>query len=208
MFSLSSKNHIDHPFHRIPAAARPNTNISFAIYDDSEDVLNDSPSPFVIEAWSDFIADYSGELGITLVKFLKYGALSGYEGGKRVLYSKNARVALQNKDYMSKRILDDFVAKRTQQVTPSAPFISSPLGLAAKHDGGLRKTTNLSYGDKKGFNGNISDECAYLTYLKVARVKEMFLTAGRRCIIFKRDMKDAFRNITLSKRMRWLFGFE
>lgn len=36
----------------------------------------------------------------------------------------------------------------------------------------------------------------------------MIRHAGRNCVIFKRDMMDAFRNIPLARKIRWLFGFQ
>ena len=47
---------------------------------------------------------------------------------------------------------------------PAPPFISSPLGLVPKHDGGFRKIHHLSYPSGDSVNDYVADEASSLSY--------------------------------------------
>lgn len=81
---------------------------------------------------------------------------------------------------------------------PSVLFILSPLGLVSKHDGGFRRIHHLSHPRGHSVNDHIPDKAGELRYRRFQRVLEFILKAGRHCIIIKRDIKDAFRNVTVA----------
>lgn len=87
------------------------------------------------------------------------------------------------------------------------PFIFSPLHLVPKHDSGWRKIHHLSYPQGHSVNDHIPDEAGEMRYPRFQDTLQLVILAGRRCIIMKRDVKDAFRNIRVAPQHQWLLGF-
>lgn len=104
------------------------------------------------------------------------------------------------------RFRDDLTLGRVEKVTGDWPFICSPLGLVPQ-PGGWRRIHHLSYPRHHLVNYHLPEKCAELKYTKFEEVRDMIREGGRSSVIFKRDVKDAFRNIPLAPHIRWLFGF-
>ena len=81
---------------------------------------------------------------------------------------------------------------------PLIPFISSPLSLIPKHNGGFQHIHHLSHPKGRSINNHISDKEGELRYIKFQEVLNLILKARRNCIIIKRDIKDAFQNIPIT----------
>lgn len=183
---------------------------SFRLVDTSKTKLLLSPSPFVITAWSELLHHYpDSRLRIHLVMLLRFGCLLGYHGSNAFILSKNPPSTLIDLDNIEKKITQDLYLGRIVEVEdPSPPFISSPLGLVPKHDGGFRKIQHLSYPARSSVNDYIAPNAFALSYSSLQKVFNMVVNAGKHSVLIKRDVKDAFRNIPVAPHMQWLLGFQ
>lgn len=131
---------------------------------------------------------------------LRFGVELGYKGPRDVLIlSKNLVSAMEDPSIIDNKLEEDLRLRRIVPVpNPSIPFISSPLGLVPKHDGGFRRIHHLSHPKGRSVNDHIPDGAGELRYIKFQEVLNLILKAGRHCIIMKRDIKDAFRNIPVA----------
>ena len=105
------------------------------------------------------------------------------------------------------KITEDLKAGLIKPITPSKPFISSPLGLVPKGDGGWRRIHHLSFPEDTSVNAFIPREFGTITYVTFDEIINNVITAGRHSIIIKRDIKEAFRNIPVAIPDQWLLGF-
>lgn len=78
---------------------------------------------------------------------------------------------------------------------PFLRFISSPLGLVPKHDGGFRKIHHLSYSNGNSVNDYITEEASSLSHTSLHEIFNKVILASRHAVLIKRDIKDAFRII-------------
>jgi hypothetical protein len=162
----------------------------------------------VIHAWKNLLLSYPGVLGENITGILTYGCQLGYIGPGQFLLSTNLNSAKLAPELITLQLHADLQLRRVRHVRPTFPFISSPLGLVPKHDGGYRRIHHLSHPRGSSVNDYISPECATLTYTSVADIFKLILTAGRGATIIKRDIKDAFRHIPVAPNWQWLLGFE
>lgn len=122
---------------------------------------------------------------------LLYGALTGYNGPE-----------------MDESIAKDLTLGRIFEIDlkDHSSYIISPMGFTPKHDGGIRKIQDLSYPAGRSVNDFTDPD--HLEYVRFTKVLEMVASAGHNCVIFKRDMQDAFRNIPLAPHQQWQIMFE
>ncbi len=141
---------------------------------------------------------------------LRFGAEIGYKGPQNVLIlSENLASAIEDPSIINNKLAEDIQLRRVISVpTPIAPFISSPLGLVPKYDGGFRQIHHLSHPKGKSVNDHIPDGAGELRYTRFYEVLDLILKAGRYSIIIKRDVKDAFPNMPVAPQHQWLLGFK
>ena len=113
-----------------------------------------------------------------------------------------------NPSVIKQKLLDDLSLSRVTSSLPMTPYICSPLGLVPKHDGGLRRIHHLSHPRGRSVNDYIPKDFSNIKYISIREVYTKILAAGRSCVIIKKDIKDAFRNIPVSTQDQWLLGFE
>ena len=77
-------------------------------------------------------------------------------------------------------------------------FMCSPLGLVPKKDSGLRRIHDLLHPLQRSVNAYINLDYSALQYTQIDQILDNIIKAGHYCIIFKRDIKDAFRNILIA----------
>ncbi len=139
---------------------------------------------------------------------LRFGAQLDYEGPNTFILSKNLMSALADTGIIDKKLAEDLRCRQVEKVTnPTLPFISSPLGLVPKHDGGWRKIHHLSHPVDCSVNDHIPDGAGEMRYTRFQDVLQMVIRTGRNCIILKRDVKDAFKNVPVASHQQWLLGF-
>lgn len=211
--SLANKNNL-YQFMRaypcLPAPSRPNTSIKFRLADASKPPLTNSPSPLKPSAWADLLAQYPGGLRIHLPMILRFGAELGYEGPSNAfILSDNLASALKDPAIIEKKLQEDLASGCVSPVQqPRPPFICSPLGLVPKHDGGWRRIHHLSHPRGESVNDYIPDGAGEMRYTRFQEVLQLVINAGRHCLILKRDVKDAFRNVPVAPQHQWLLGFK
>ena len=150
---------------------------------------------------------YPGPLYLWLVLVLQFGCLLGYTGPPAHIHSKNLVFALLDSQIITQKLEEDLLSGRVIPATQKYPFISSPLGLVPKPNGGLCRIHHLSHPRGSSVNDYISKEASHLRYTSLKKIIKMILHAGRHCIIIKKDIKDAFRNIPVVPHVQWLLGF-
>lgn len=179
----------------------------FPVVDITKTPLIYSPSPFILPAWGILLQHYPGPLYLWLVLILQFGCLFGYEGPPASIHSKNLTSALLDPQIIAQKLQDDLGSGRVIPATQKYPFISSPLGLVPKPTGGLRRIHHLSHPRGTSVNDFISKEASHLRYTSLTKIIDLILQAGRHCVIIKKDIKDAFRNIPVAPHVQWLLGF-
>jgi hypothetical protein len=171
----------------------------------SDPILESSPSPFKAEAWERLLSDYNySNLRWQITKILQHGCRIGYNGPKQLILSKNLKTCNVDPALISKKIAEDIQLGRLERTEPVGPLIASPLGLVPKHDGGMRRIHHLSYPDKLSVNDYIAEELAGMQFVKIETILQYIRNAGIGAWIIKRDIKDAFRNVPVSYKDRWL----
>ena len=86
-------------------------------------------------------------------------------------------------------------------------FISSPLGLAPKPNGGWRRIHHLSHPAGRSVNDYIPQQWGSLEYPTIDDAIAKIRYHGQGCVLVKRDFADAFRHIPVAKGDQWLLGF-
>ena len=175
--------------------------------DSNQPPLINSPSPFILPSWEALLSQYPGSLPVTLAGILKYGCQIGYNGPPQLILSQNLKSAQTDHSLISDKLISDLALRRVISRTHSFPFISSPLGLVPKADGSYRRIHHLSYPQGSSVNNHIPENAGAIKYIKITDIYEAILSAGRHCIIVKKDIKDAFRNIPVAPNNQWLLGF-
>jgi len=72
---------------------------------------------------------------------------------------------------------------------------------------GYRQIYNLSFLLVSLVNDTIPEEYGALVYTIVTAIQAYVISAGYRCLLLKRDIKDVFRIVPLSYKARTLMGF-
>ena len=104
------------------------------------------------------------------------------------------------------QIRHDRVVCLNQMLPPDS--ISSPLGLEPKPNGWLEEIHHLSHPRGRSVNCNIPVEHGSLEYTSVDEAISPVLKRGKGCVLVKRDLSEAFRQISVSKADWWLLGFQ
>ena len=111
-------------------------------------------------------------------------------------------------------ILSNDIAKQVSHhrlvecdITPSSHFISSPLGLVPKHDGGWRRIHDLSHPRGRSVNDFILKAHGALEYTAFDDAVSAVIRQGPGAKLVKKDLSDAFRHIPVAMQDRWLLGF-
>ena len=138
-----------------------------------------------------------------------FGCLVGYCGPEAHIINENLKSAQIDTQVITDGIANDLRKKRVREASSAPSFICSPLGLVPKKSApnSFRRIQHLSYPAGTSVNDGISREYGYLQYVKFHEFLDKVETAGQGAYMFKRDMKDAFRNIPLAPSIYWLFGF-
>jgi hypothetical protein len=153
------------------------------------------------------LAQYPGNLASTLTGILKYGCQIGYIGPLQHIISKNLKSSMLDPTVIKRKLSDDLALGRVLSTRPEAPFICSPLGLVPKHDGGFRRIHHLSHPRESSVNWFIPENYSKITYISIRNIFTEILATGRSCVIIKKDIKDAFRNIPIAPPIQWILGF-
>jgi hypothetical protein len=154
------------------------------------------------------LVDYSGDLPQLISGILKNGAQLGYEGPSQFILSRNLISANSDIRTIQDKLAADLKIGRVMTVSPSTPYICSPLGLVPKHDKGWRRIHHLSHPPSRSVNDHIRPDSAALKYVTLEEIWTTIIKTGRGSTIIKRDIQDAFRIIPIAVFQQWLLGFQ
>jgi hypothetical protein len=191
----------------IPADPRPNTIPQFELADSTSPFLVHSPSPFIPEHWKLLLNQYPGDLGLNITKILYFGTQLGYTGPPLHHRSRNLSSATAHPDVIDAMLVEDTRRKRVIPCRPGASLVLSPLGLVPKSDGNFRRIHHLSHPPGRSVNDGIPESYGHLKFDTFQDVLDAVVRAGRHCVITKRDIKNAFRNIPVAPHEQTLLGF-
>ena len=108
---------------------------------------------------------------------------------------------------MEKKIADDLLHRRIVLTNATLPFISSLLGFVSKPDGSRCRIHHLSYPAGKSTNDGIPIIAHAIEYVTLENIFNMVVRTGRGCLLIKKDINYAFRNIPVVEEDQWLLGF-
>ena len=117
----------------------------------------------------------------------------------------NHNSSQDNADLISEKIISDLEKGHIR--IAAGPIVVSRLGLVPKSDGGYRRIHYPSFPPASSVNDAIPEEYGALVYTTVTAIQAHVISAGRGCLLLKRDIKDAFRIVPLSYRAKTLMGF-
>lgn len=168
------------------------------------------PGPLKAGGWEVLLHEHPDRIFTkTLVLITKYRARVGYSGPQRYLLNKPHPSALQAPRILTQDLEKQVLHDRLDRLcgTPPPPYISSPLGLVEKHDGGWRRIHDLSYPHGESVNDGIPQEHGTLEYATFDDGVAALLCQGSGAILIKRDLADAFRHVPVAAADFWLLGF-
>ena len=133
-----------------------------------------------------------------LIEGLQSGFHIGYCGPRTPLISRNLKSALDNPS-----IVSDYLAQEVSLGHTAGPFTSAPfsdfrsagIGVVPKKSGGHRLIVHLSAPAGCSINDGISSEDFSLQYVKVDDIVTHVVREGKGALMYKVDLKHAFRNI-------------
>ena len=140
----------------------------------------------------------------------QFGFKVGYSGERRPRVCKNSKTATARptivKEMIQKEVdLGRYVGPFDHPPIPN--LTCSPIALVPKGDK-FRMINNLSYPRGDSINDAISDADAATQYERFDRAIDILLKQGKGAVMFKADIKSAFRNIPIHPDDFCLFGVQ
>ena len=144
----------------------------------------------------------------TLLEIIRSGVKIGYTGPPQKIIGPNLPTANDAPDILTQDLDKQIAHNRVTKLdTIPDAFISSPLGLEPKPDGGWRRIHHLSYPRGSSVNCHIPRDYGALEYTSIDDAIAILLRLGKGTIMVKRDLSDAFRHIPIAPSDWWLLGF-
>ena len=106
-----------------------------------------NPGPLKIEGWEELLSRHSDKAYVlTLLEIIRNGVKVGYTGPLQKIIGPNLPTANNALDILTQDLDKQIAHNRVTKLNtiPDA-YISSPLGLEPKPDGGWRRIHHLSY---------------------------------------------------------------
>lgn len=191
---------------------RPNLNFKFPIFD-----VNDSPAstaPLHYQAWQQLLKSYPDRNVVNqILGAIKHGVQLGYEGplqdSKRLSY-RTLPLTNIGRQHIQLEILDRLKSGRLVRVNnaESIGLVCSPIGTVPKpHSNKLRTIHHLSH-PRRGLsiNDGISPEKAAIRYDNMDTIID-FVRNNPGAKLWKADLREAFRSITVGNSQSRLLGF-
>ena len=131
-----------------------------------------------------------------LINGLRFGFKIGYHGPRTTLTSANLRSAFESPTVVAEYLATECARGHTAgpfQEQPCHPFRSAGIGIIPKKSGGHRLIVHLSAPDGMSINDGIHEEQFSLQYITVDDVVAQVIKHGKDALMFKVDIKHAFR---------------
>ena len=160
-----------------------------------------TPGPLKLDGWKYHLRNHpDSHYCQSIFDIIQSGARIGYTGPRQQILSNNLSSATEDSATLTKD-LDEQIAKN--RVTPVAipweNFISYPLGLVTKPNGGWRRIHHLSFPKGLSVNCHIPEEWGSLDYTTFDEAIEAVLRSGPNSVMVKKDLADAFRHIPVAE---------
>ena len=202
-----------HPSRLPTLVSRPNTSLLFDLT--SPHPFPMPPIPLRGPAWRVLLQRYPDRtFAESLVEACQYGVKIGYSGPGHAQSMSNLKTSLHDVTVLDEDLQNNLQKGRisqraaTQHIAQSMglSFVSSPLGLVPKADGGFRRIHHLSAPPKGSINDGIPVHFGHLKYQSFEEAVQLLLRIGPGAVMVKRDLADAFRHIPLHPSCWWLIG--
>ena len=173
------------------------------------------PTPVRSDILEAELHGYDKQLTDKLVNGFKFGFRLGFQRDGNTLSSaqkvKNHKSALQNREQVFLKLAKESIKNRIAGPFRHPPFenlICSPLGLVPKNvPGKFRLIHDLSYPKNFSVNAGIPQENSWVQYEGIGKVIDLVKSFGRKCLLAKCDIEDAFRIINIHPSDHHLLGF-
>ncbi|KAK3709028.1 hypothetical protein QZH41_004299 [Actinostola sp. cb2023] len=176
-------------------------------------------SSLQIAVWRNLLQDFPD---VKLCDMLEFGFPVNYNyaaNGFPVSDRRNHKGALAFDSDVSSYLLDELINGIVAGPFPSCPFrsgrfMTSPLNTVPKGDSDERRIIlDLSWPLDTSVNAGIpidtyDDEPCLLSYPSVDTIAERILSVGPACLIYKRDLRKAYRQVPVDPLDYPLLGFE
>lgn len=168
-----------------------------------------SSGPLKPEGWAKLLCNHPDRLYVqTLLDIIRFGVRIGYSEPKQQILSCNLPTANNAPEILTQDLEKQIAHNRVTRLTSSpTAFISSPLGLEPKPDGGWRRIHHLSHPRGSPVNCHIPRDHGALEYTSIDDAISVLATLGKGTIMVKRDLSDAFRHVPVASVDWWLLGF-
>ena len=191
---------------------RPNTHPAFETFTPIANHLRPR-STLEPDRWRHLLSQYPDpSFSEIILGIATHGARLGYQGPRRAVRGRNHPSVLRIHNEITDNITSEIAAQRVFEIKhlPQSYFIS-PLGAVEKKAAGIRtgwrRIHDLSYPLGRSVNDGIPEAFGTLTYQTFDDAVRLVAKHGRRTILRKRDLKDAFRMIPVSPYDYWLLMF-
>ena len=135
-----------------------------------------------------------------------------------VEYIENKKFLVFNNHRSINEILDIFIVDFNKQLIAQrvskmffflfSNYICSFLNLIFKHDDEWKRIHDLSYFKNNSVNENIIENAKILKYVTFDEIIAIFIFQKRNAVMFKENLVNAFRHISMIFLNRWLLDFE
>jgi hypothetical protein len=191
----------------LSTSSRLNTMIKFQLVDVLKSLLIKSSFSFVFFFWATLLKEYSSSFRIHIIMILCFETQLRYEDSNEFILFKNLVFANNNSTIIDNKLSNNLTKKQVIEVSFFSSFISSSLSLISKFDDEWRHIHHLCHSKVRSVNDNISSIAAELNYKKFQNIIQLILNVERETIHLKRDIKNAFRNISIAFHNQWLLSF-
>ena len=149
----------------------------------------------------------------TLITISTHGARIGYQGPKTRMQRPNHKSAILHADIIEASIESELSKGRIKLLSElPAHYFCSPIGLTPKKSNGIqtdwRTIFDLSFPESSSVNDGIPKEFGAISYESLDTAIRLVSEAGPEAVLMKRDLKSAFRHISVSPLDHWLLIFE
>jgi hypothetical protein len=195
--------------------ARPNTRLTFPVYDVSDSPA--APSPLREAAWASALQHYPDPAYVDAVLGgIRHGLRLGYTGPLRQVPARHHRTLRMTEEglaHVRHEVTQRLASGDIVRGTPTDSISLSPVGTVPKGVGKWRTIHHLSYPRNPGrpsVNDGISPDDVTLSY---STLEPLFadiraqLRAQRQPVLFKADLADAFRHCVVGIHDSRLLGF-
>ena len=201
-----TNTHPDEADHQKPCTSRritptrPNTKQLFPLYTPTTTTVT---STLRVDGIRHHLRNYPDQqFPETLVGIAMYGARVGFRGSVKHTHRPNHPSIQKHMEVIDEHIQKEIAAGRIREITLPPQYFCSPLGLTTKkRDGiqtGWRIIFDLSCPQGRSVNDGIPKEFGNLQYESFQHALQLVAAAGRYCILLKKDLKAAFRQVPIS----------